>query len=102
MTPRPKKPRTCCPFRAPGSLVFKPAGTPLMDLEEVPLGHDELEAMRLCDSVGLSQQEAGERMGVSRGTIQRMVARGRKKVIEAMIESRAIVVAPGDPPESEL
>ncbi len=93
MSPRPKKPRNCaCPHRPPGSSVFKPAGTPLKDLELVRLYHDELEALHLCDGEGLTQEEAGERIGVSRGTVQRLVASGRKKVIDAIVAGRALVV----------
>ena len=93
MSPRPKKPRCCaCPHRPPGMSVFKPAGIPLTDLEQVPLHHDELEALRLCDGEGLTQEQAGERMGISRGTVQRLVASGRKKVIDAIVQGRALVM----------
>jgi predicted DNA-binding protein (UPF0251 family) len=95
MSPRPKKPRHCrCPHRPPGSEVFKPAGTPLKELERDTLRHDELEALRLCDGEGLTQEEAGERMGISRGTVQRLVGSGRKKVIEAIVAGRALVIEP--------
>ena len=94
MSPRPKKPRNCaCPHRPSGSSVFKPAGTPLKDLQLVQLHHDELEALHLCDGEGLTQAEAGSRMGVSRGTVQRLVAAGRKKVIDAIVAGRALVIA---------
>jgi len=95
MSPRPKKPRNCaCPHRPPGSMVFKPAGTPLKDLVKVPLQHDEFEALRLCDGEGLTQEEAGERMGVSRGTVQRLVTAGRKKLIIAIDAGQALIVEP--------
>lgn len=95
MSPRPRKPRHCgCPHRSPGSLVFKPAGTPLRDLARVPIGRDELEAMRLCDGEGLTQQAAGEQMGISRGTVQRLVTGARRKLIEAVVEGRALIFAP--------
>jgi excisionase family DNA binding protein len=61
-------------------------------LEKVPLHHDELEALRLCDGEGLTQEQAGERMGVSRGTIQRLVASGRQKVIDTIVIGRALVM----------
>ncbi len=94
MTPRPKKPRQCvCPFREPGSLVFKPAGTPLKELEAVVLDHDELEALHLCDAEGLTQEQAGEAMGVSRGTVQRLVTSARRKVAGALVHGRALTVS---------
>ena len=93
MSPRPKKPRNCiCPHRPARGSVFKPAGTPLKDLVQVPLHHDELEALHLCDGEGLTQEAAGERLGVSRGTVQRLVASGRKKVIDAIVGGQALVM----------
>ncbi|MEG9195337.1 MAG: DUF134 domain-containing protein [Candidatus Methanoglobus sp.] len=52
----------------------------------------ELEAIRLIDLEGLSQEEAGERMGVSRGTVWRLLKNGRRKVATALSEGRAIAV----------
>jgi predicted DNA-binding protein (UPF0251 family) len=60
----------------------------------VGLGLDELEAMRLCDIEGLDQSEAGVHMAVSRGTVQRLLGRGRRKLVEALIENQAVVVEP--------
>ena len=92
MSPRPKKPRHCdCPHR-PAGIIMKPAGIPIKDLDKIILEIDELEALRLCDGSGYSQAEAGKRMGVSRGTVQRMVASGRNKLIRAIIENQALVV----------
>ena len=62
-------------------------------LEKVQLPFDELEALRLCDHEGLSQTEAGNRMGISRGTVQRLVTSGRKKVIETIVNCKALVIA---------
>ena len=77
--------------------MFKPAGTPLRDLEKVAIGHDELEAMFLCDAEGLTQEEAGKRMGVSRGTVQRLLAQARKKAIEAVVLGKALMIKSGEP-----
>ncbi|MCK4690292.1 MAG: DUF134 domain-containing protein [Desulfuromonadales bacterium] len=92
MSPRPKKPRRCCPVRRPNDLIYKPAGTPMSGLEKVKLAADELEAARLCDVECLTQTEAGEIMGVSRGTIQRLVASGRKKIVEAILNGRVLMI----------
>jgi excisionase family DNA binding protein len=59
-----------------------------------------LEAMRLCDVDGLSQEEAGERMGVSRGTVQRLLKRGRAKVVRALVGSQAILIEKGENDEN--
>lgn len=94
MSPRPKKFRNCsCPHRPPGSQLYKPAGIPTSEIEKIQLPLDELEAMRLCDSEGLSQEEAGRRMGVSRGTIQRLVKSGRSRMVEAIVNGSALVIA---------
>jgi predicted DNA-binding protein (UPF0251 family) len=90
--PRCPKRRTCRDLG--GRRVFKPAAIPLPELQRVHLGLDELEAMRLCDLEGYDQTEAGARMDVSRGTVQRLLARGRRKLVEAMIANRALVVEP--------
>ena len=94
MSPRKKKHRNCvCPLREKLGLVFKPAGTPLKDMEVVILEHDELEALFLCDGEDLNQERAGEKMGVSRGTVQRLLTQGRKKVIGTLVGQKALVVA---------
>lgn len=92
MSPRPKKPRKCCPHRRPEDLIFKPAGTPMPELEQVKLAADELESVRLCDVEGMTQAEAGDAMGVSRGTIQRLVCSARKKIVEAVLQGQALVI----------
>jgi predicted DNA-binding protein (UPF0251 family) len=61
-------------------------------LETIRLELGELEAMRLCDVEGHHQEEAGRRMGVSRGTVQRLLAGGRAKVVRAILESRALLI----------
>lgn len=88
--PRPRKRRICRKFE--GDTVFKPRSIPMTDLDIVELGLDELEAMRLCDLDGLDQQAAGERMDVSRGTVQRLLASGRAKVLRALVENAALVI----------
>lgn len=93
--PRPRKPRTCaCPQRAAFEAVYKPAGIPLKELEKVQLFHDELEALYLCDAEGKTQEQAGCCMGVSRGTVQRLVSEARRKVASAMVRQQALVIAP--------
>jgi predicted DNA-binding protein (UPF0251 family) len=48
--------------------------------------------MRLVDLEDLSQEQAGEQMGVSRGTIWRLVKSARKKVAQALTEGRPLKV----------
>jgi len=53
--------------------------------------------MFLCDSENLTQEEAGKRMGVSRGTVQRLLAQARKKAIEAVVLGKALMIKSGEP-----
>jgi predicted DNA-binding protein (UPF0251 family) len=91
MSPRPKKPRNCC-HAHPAGKVFKPTKTPLKELTLTTLFIDEMEALHLCDGQGFTQEEAGRKMGVSRGTIQRLVTIGRKKIVDAIVNGQALVV----------
>jgi uncharacterized protein len=92
--PRPRKPRICiCPHRAGYAAVFKPAGTPLKEMEFIQLAHDELEALHLCDGEGKTQEEAGVCMGVSRGTVQRLLASARCKVAQALVGQKALAIS---------
>jgi predicted DNA-binding protein (UPF0251 family) len=75
----------------PPAKVFRPSGPPT-DAEPVYLEPAELEALRLVDQEGLSQEEAGEKMGISRGTIWRLLQTARKKVAQALAEGRPIQI----------
>ena len=94
---RPLKPRNCaCPHRAAFSAVFKPAGIPLLDIEVIHIAQDQLESLHLCDGEGMSQEEAGFCMGVSRGTVQRLLASARRKVAQALVGQKALAIAGND------
>jgi len=56
--------------------------------------YEEFEALRLVDYEGLTQEEAGKRMGVSRGTIWRALTSARKKVAQMLVEGRELVILP--------
>ncbi len=88
--PRPRKRRCCRRYR--GDRIYKLRGVPLSDCGLTELALDEFEALRLCDAEGLDQTAAGDRMGVSRGTIQRLLAAGRRKLVTAILSRDAIAV----------
>jgi len=67
---------------------------PPRNFEPIPLEMAELEAFRLVDLEGLSQEEAGKRMGVSRGTVWRLVQEARRKTAQALSEGRPIYIVP--------
>ena len=80
---------------SPDISYFKPRGIPMFDLEEVRLTVDQREAIRLSDLLGMSHEEAGRRMGVSRATFGRIVQRARQAVADALINGKAINVEGG-------
>jgi len=87
---RPKKHR--CINCRPDASYFKPRGIPLMELEEVCLSLDEVEALRLCDYEGKYHEQAALEMGVSRATFGRIVNEARRKVAEALIRGKALKI----------
>ena len=94
MSPRPKKKR-CCEGNFCGR-AFKPTGISLRELKQITLYRDELEVLKLCDVEGLFQEQAGERMAISRGTVQRILTSARRKTAEALVTGAALVFAEED------
>ncbi len=80
----------------PESNYFKPRGIPLSMLEEVILTVDEFEAIRLADLEGLYQEQAAERMKVSRPTFGRIIDSAHKKVAEALVQGKALKIEGGE------
>ncbi len=76
----------------PESLCYKPCGKRGNRLERVALGHDEMEALRLSDYEGLYQEEAALRMGISRSTFSRIVTEARRKVADALLHGKVIMI----------
>jgi len=74
--------------------VDKFTPTPQGNPEPIYIEPAELEAFRLVDLEGLSQEEAGEKMGISRGTVWRLIQSARKKTAQALTEGRPISIAP--------
>ena len=79
----------------PQATYFKPAGIPLRVLDEVQLSVEEAEAMRLKDLEGLEQEEGAEKMNISRPTFQRVLALGRQKIADALLNGKAIRIEGG-------
>jgi predicted DNA-binding protein (UPF0251 family) len=80
----------------PESNYFKPRGIPLSMLEEVILNVDEFEAIRLADLEGLYQEQAAEKMKVSRPTFGRIIDSAHKKVAEALVKGKALKIEGGE------
>ncbi len=91
-------PRPCkCRFvsATPRATLFKPAGVPARMLEPVALRLDELEALRLADWDGLYQEAAAERMQISRPTFARLIEVARRKVADALLHGKVLVIHGG-------
>jgi hypothetical protein len=87
----------------PGTITFVPAapsGVPTARGEPIFMSYDEFEAFNLIYGQNLNQEEAAERMGVSRGTVWRCLESARKKVSMMLAERRPLVVTP-TPPQPE-
>ena len=89
MSPAKKKPRNCsCTLK---SIAFKPTGFLMCDIEHLQLFPDEVEALKHCDKDGLTQLQASEYMGISRVTVQRILASARVKVASAIVGNKALI-----------
>lgn len=73
-------------------MIYKPIGIPMTELKHITIYRDELEAMRLCDLNDMTQKDAGNKMGISRGTVQRLLSSARKKIIKAIAEKKALCI----------
>ena len=74
---------------------FYPALPPMAHVKPpVFMTYEEFEALRLVDYEGLTQEEAGKRMGVSRGTVWRALTSARKKVAQMLVEGRELIILP--------
>jgi predicted DNA-binding protein (UPF0251 family) len=91
---RPKRIRRI--FFQPDVTYFKPAGVPMVNLQETVLSFDELEAIRLIDSERLDQREAARKMNISQSTLSRLLREGRKKLADAIIQGNAIKIQGGN------
>ncbi|MHA2377915.1 MAG: DUF134 domain-containing protein [Candidatus Thorarchaeota archaeon] len=68
--------------------------TPEPIAADVPIYLDlaEIEVLRLVDLEGMYQEQAGDTMGFSRGTVWRLLQGAREKVIRAIFEGRPLVI----------
>ena len=74
---------------------FKPFGIQDRQIEKVILLFEEYEAIRLCDYENLTQEEAAERMHISRPTFNRLYNHARYTIAKALVEGRMILIQGG-------
>ncbi|MDD5326324.1 MAG: DUF134 domain-containing protein [Phycisphaerae bacterium] len=84
---------------------YKPQGIPLSVLQCTILTVDELEAIRLADLQGLYQEQAAEKMNISRQTFGRIIESAHKKIADALVNGKALSIQGGSvklsvPPEA--
>jgi predicted DNA-binding protein (UPF0251 family)/predicted Fe-Mo cluster-binding NifX family protein len=91
--PRPPKHRFIT--GQPAVTVYKPSGIRARDLDWTNLTLDEFEAVRLIDGEGLDQAAVGERMGVSRPTVTRILASARSKIARVLVSGQALLIEGG-------
>lgn len=92
--PRPKQ---CRKIGSPPLMIgFKPFGVPRSEIEEIVLQYDEYEAIKLLDYEGMLQEQAAEKMNVSRPTLTRIYENARKTIAKAFVEGKMIVIEGGN------
>lgn len=93
---RPGRPR--CPRRIenePDVTYFKPRGIPLKELEVIVLSIEELETVRLVDLEGMEQEQAAQKMGISRRAFWEDLQAARRKITGALVDGKAIEIKGG-------
>ncbi len=91
--PRPRKCRKVCSLPDNGGFVPLQCGT---ERDPIILSVDEYEAIRLIDREGFSQEQSGEYMNVARTTVQQIYTNARKKLADALVEGRPLIISGGD------
>jgi predicted DNA-binding protein (UPF0251 family) len=80
----------------PNVTFFKPAGIPMRELEEVCISLEEAEAIRLKDLEGLEQEQAAEKMNISRPTFQRILVSAHHKLADVILNGKAVRIGGGN------
>ncbi len=75
--------------------VFKPAGVPAVELEEILITLDEFETVKLADFEGMNQREASAIMHVSQPTFNRILSSARSKIAKALVQGCVLRIEGG-------
>lgn len=97
--PRPCKRRRICAM--PGAMYFGPKGCTDSEnqtdrQDAVIMTLDEYETIRLMDLLGYTQEEAAASMDVARTTVQAIYESARRKLAQALCESRELRIEGGN------
>lgn len=74
---------------------FKPVGVPIFAVDEMVVSIEEMEAVRLADIEGLDQGPAAEKMGISRPTFHRILAKAHTKIAQFLWEGKSLRIEGG-------
>ena len=80
----------------PVSGRFGPLDIPGNKLEPVSMSVDEYETIRLIDLEEKTQEECAAQMNVARTTVQRVYNDARRKLAEALVEGKMLMIQGGD------
>lgn len=83
-------------FDPPKMHGFKPFGIASCNSENVIIQFDEYESLKLLNYDNLSQDEAAEKMNVSRPTLTRIYNSALKKLTQAFVEGTTIYIKGGN------
>ena len=86
--PRPKKTRNIRVLKE--DISFKSYDENVTEF--VDIFKDEFEVMRYIDLDNYDQSKTAEKLGISRGTVQRLLYSGRKKLIFALLNKKNILI----------
>ena len=75
------------------SRCYEPRCCPHEDGIVISLQPEEIELIRLIDLEGLEQEEAAEKLGVSRKTAWRDLHEARRKIADALVNGKGIDMA---------
>lgn len=73
---------------------FTPDGLASGDAIEMTV--DELEVLRLCDMEDLNQEAVAQQMGIARATVAAICSRAHRKVANALVNGRALIITGGN------
>ena len=78
----------------PDCWEFSPEDT--SDREPVVMSLDEFETIRLLDREGMTQEQCAERMGVARTTVTAIYDSARRKVADALVDGKRLLIRGGN------
>ncbi len=68
----------------------------MSEIDEVLLHHDELEAIRLKDLLGIPQEDAAKQMNVSQPTFHRLLLSAHEKMAHVIVNGKALRIEGGN------